>query len=54
MPELGAPEAATIPVVIGWPAGVLNSGPGVSAQFVSLLLVRSKRHRFPCRSPAYT
>ena len=47
-------RAATIAVVIGWPAGALNSGPGVTAQLAGSLLVRSKRQTLPCRSPAYT
>ncbi len=51
-PAVVAPDDTVTWVVIGWPAGVLNSGPGLTAHEVSVPLVRSNRQTLPSRSPA--
>jgi hypothetical protein len=58
-------EVATMALVIGCPAGVVNNGVGepplaavevpalfVTPQFEGLVLVKSKRQTFPSKSPA--
>src|ERR1700722_6302070 len=49
----GTPTTWTL-VVIGSPAGAVNSGVLEAAHAVSVGLVRSKRHMLPSKSPAYT
>ncbi len=56
---LNAPVSAIVvtastatPVVMGWPDCVVNTGVDFIAQLEDEVDVRSKRHTWPCRSPA--